>query len=60
MYTRLQGIKMKNTKETFVAKATSLFGNKYDYTEFEFIDMQTKGLVKCNICSNQCMVFFSL
>ena len=47
---------MKNTKETFVAKATSLFGNRYDYTDFEFIDMQTKGLVKCNICSNQWMV----
>lgn len=47
---------MKNTKETFVAKATSLFGNRYDYTDFEFVNMQTKGLVKCNICSNQWMV----
>lgn len=47
---------MKNTKETFIAKAINIFGNRYDYTDFEYINMQTKGLVKCNTCSNQWMV----
>ena len=47
---------MKNTKETFIAKATNIFNNKYDYSDFEFINMQTKGLVKCNTCLNQWMV----
>lgn len=47
---------MKNTKETFIAKATNIFNNKYDYSDFEFVNMQTKGLVKCNTCLNQWMV----
>lgn len=47
---------MKYTKELFVAKATAIFDNLYDYTKFEFINMQTKGLVTCNKCSNEWLV----
>ena len=47
---------MKYTKELFVAKATAIFDNLYDYTKFEFVNMQTKGIVICNKCSNEWLV----
>ena len=47
---------MKYTKELFVAKATAIFDNLYDYTKFEFVNMQTKGIVTCNKCSNEWLV----
>ena len=47
---------MKYTKELFVAKATAIFDNLYDYTKFEFVNMQTKGIVTCNQCSNEWLV----
>lgn len=39
----------KFTKNDFIAKSVIIYGDKYDYTEFNFIDNQTEGIIKCNV-----------
>lgn len=38
----------KLTTEEIVNKFKNIHGNKYDYSEFEYIDCKTKGIIKCH------------
>jgi len=43
---------MTFTKEEFIQKAIETHGNKYDYSQVNYINSQTKITLKCNICEN--------
>ena len=43
---------MTFTKEEFIQKAKEIHGNKYDYSQVNYINSQTKITLKCNICEN--------
>jgi very-short-patch-repair endonuclease len=43
---------MTFTKEEFIQKAKETHGNKYDYSQVNYINSQTKITLKCNICEN--------
>lgn len=42
----------KYTQETFLEKAREVHGDKYDFSDFQYTNSITKGVCKCNICSN--------
>ena len=41
---------MTFTKEEFIQKAKEKHGNKFDYSQVNYINSQTKITLKCNIC----------
>ena len=44
--------KKENQKNTFFKKAKKIHGDKYDYSESEYINSSTKIKIKCNTCGN--------
>lgn len=44
--------KRENQKNTFFKKAKEIHGDKYDYSESEYINSSTKIKIKCNTCGN--------
>jgi len=44
--------KKENQKNTFFKKAKKIHGDKYDYSESEYINSYTKIKIKCNTCGN--------
>lgn len=42
-----RGETCRNDKETFVNKARIIFEDKYDYSEFEYINSKTPGIIIC-------------
>ena len=41
--------KMKNSTQDFIKKATQIHNNKYNYSEFDYIDSYTKSKIICPI-----------
>lgn len=40
-----------DTKEIFIEKATRVYGDKYDYSEVDFINYHTRVKIKCKKCN---------
>ncbi len=40
--------KFRKSKEDFVAEANNVHNNKFDYSEFEYINCKIKGIIICN------------
>lgn len=40
----------KLTKEEFIIRATAVHGNKYDYSQVEYLGMEKPVKIKCKIC----------
>lgn len=43
---------MKKTTEDFIVNAIRVHGNKYDYSEVDYITSQTKVFIKCKKCGH--------
>ena len=37
----------------FIKKAKNVHGNKFDYSNLEYIDSKTKVVIKCNVCKKE-------
>lgn len=42
----------KSNTEEFVKKAKEIYGDKYDYSEVEYLNNKTKVKIKCNTCGS--------
>lgn len=36
-------------RATFISRATERYGNKYDYSEFVFVNVDTPGIIRCTV-----------
>lgn len=45
--------KLLSNTEEFIAKAKKVHGDKYDYSEVNYIDKKTLVIIKCNICGEK-------
>lgn len=53
----LRGINKRLTKQNFVDKANKIFGkDRYNYSEFEYVNNKVHGLIICNECKNEFMM----